>query len=82
MLLLLTMHGCSNLVLPLWPGSQRFPQRLFILGVLADLLILTLLLAFSGGASNGFIALLLLPVAVCAVLLPALQAYLCGQFWR
>ncbi len=78
MLLLLTLHGCSNLVLPLWPGCQRFPQRLFILGVLADLLILTLLLALSGGASNGFIALLLLPVAVCAVLLPALQAYLCA----
>jgi two-component system sensor histidine kinase RegB len=78
LLLLLTLHGCSNLVLPLWPGSQRFPQRLFILGVLADLLILTLLLALTGGASNGFIALLLLPVAVCAVLLPALQAYLCA----
>jgi hypothetical protein len=37
---------------------------------------LTLLLALSGGASNGFIALLLLPVAMSAVLLPAPAAYL------
>lgn len=76
--LLLAVHGLSNLALPQWPGSKRYPQRVFILGVLADLLILTVLLALTGGASNGFIALLLLPVAVCAVLLPALQAYLCA----
>jgi two-component system sensor histidine kinase RegB len=76
--LFLALHGLSNLALPHWPGSKRYPQRVFILGVLADLLILTVLLALTGGASNGFIALLLLPVAVCAVLLPALQAYLCA----
>lgn len=78
LLSLLLMHGASNLALPYWPGSQRYPQRVFILGVLIDLCMLTLLLALTGGASNGFIALLLLPVAVCAVLLPALQAYLCA----
>ena len=78
LLLLLALHGCSNIALPLWPRSQQYPQRVFILGILIDLLILTSLLALSGGASNGFIALLLLPVAVCAVLLPAIQAYLCA----
>lgn len=76
LLLLLALHGCSNLVLPVWPNGQRFPERVFIVGVLLDLLILTMLLALSGGASNGLIALLLLPVAVCAVLLPPILAYL------
>jgi two-component system sensor histidine kinase RegB len=76
LLLLLTLHGCSNLSLAIWPGSQRYPERLFIIGILLDLLILTMLLVLSGGASNGLIALLLLPVAVCAVLLPPLLAYL------
>lgn len=76
LLLLLSMHGCSNLALPIWPGSQRYPERVFMIGILLDLLILTMLLVLSGGASNGLIALLLLPVAVCAVLLPTLLAYL------
>jgi two-component system sensor histidine kinase RegB len=62
--------------LPVWPGSQQYPERVFIVGVLLDLLILTMLLVLSGGASNGLIALLLLPVAVCAVLLTPLLAYL------
>lgn len=76
LLLLLSLHGCSNLALPVWPGSQQYPERVFIVGVLLDLLILTMLLVLSGGASNGLIALLLLPVAVCAVLLTPLLAYL------
>lgn len=76
LLLLLTLHGCSNLALPMWPGSQRYPERVYMMGILLDLLILTMLLVLSGGASNGLIALLLLPVAVCAVLLPPLLAYL------
>jgi two-component system sensor histidine kinase RegB len=76
LLLLLTLHGCSNMALTVWPSGQRYPERVFIVGILLDLLILTLLLVLSGGASNGLIALLLLPVAVCAVLLPPLLAYL------
>ena len=76
LLLLLALHGCSNLMLSIWPQQHNFPERVFVVGVLLDLLILTLLLALSGGAGNGLIALLLLPVAVCAVLLPALLAYL------
>lgn len=76
LLLLLALHGCSNLMLSIWPQQHTFPERVFVVGVLLDLLILTLLLALSGGAGNGLIALLLLPVAVCAVLLPAVLAYL------
>lgn len=76
LLLLLALHGCSNLMLSIWPQQHNFPERVFVVGVLLDLLILTLLLALSGGAGNGLIALLLLPVAVCAVLLPAVLAYL------
>lgn len=76
LLLLLALHGSSNLALVVWPGGQRYPERVFIVAILLDLLILTLLLVLSGGASNGLIALLLLPVAVCAVLLPPVLAYL------
>ena len=76
LLALLALHLCSNLV---WLRDQRlarYSMRLFGITVLFDLIMLTLLLALSGGASNGFIALLLLPVAMSAVLLPAQAAYL------
>lgn len=42
--------------------------------VLIDIVALTLLLYFSGGATNPFISLYLLPLAIAAVLLPRLQA--------
>lgn len=38
--------------------------------VLADVLFLSLLLYFSGGATNAFVSLLLIPIAIAAVILP------------
>jgi len=38
--------------------------------VLADVLFLSLLLYFSGGATNAFVSLLLIPIAIAAVTLP------------
>lgn len=73
---LLAMHTCSNLVWPRMEQLSGFSQRCFALAILFDLLLLSLLLALSGGASNGLIALLLLPVAISSVLLPAQAAYL------
>ncbi len=76
MLLLLALYGCTNLSLPWLPGARLKPQRVFALAVLYDLTLLTLMLALAGGAGNGLIALLLLPVAVSAVLLPGRIALL------
>ena len=70
MLLLLSLYGCTNLSLVWLPGAAQHPQRIFALAILYDLSLFTLMLALSGGAGNGLIALLLLPVAVSAVLLP------------
>ena len=73
---LLALHCCSNLVWPSLPQLAPYSLRLFGVTILFDVTILSLLLALAGGASNGLIALLLLPVAMSAVLLPAQAAYL------
>ena len=76
LLLLLTLYGCTNLSLPWLPGATAQTHRIFALAILYDLILFTLMLALSGGAGNGLIALLLLPVAVSAVLLPGRIALL------
>ncbi len=76
MFLLLLLYGCSNLVLRWLPGASQWPQRIFALAILLDLALFSLMLALSGGAGNGLIALLLLPVAISAVLLPGRLALL------
>jgi two-component system sensor histidine kinase RegB len=76
LLLLLALYGCTNLSLLWLPGATAQPYRVFALAILYDLTLFTLMLALSGGAGNGLIALLLLPVAVSAVLLPGRIALL------
>lgn len=63
---------------PLLRGADfaRFGPRYTTLALLIDILLLSVLLAISGGASNGLVALLLLPVAASAVLLPTAAAWL------
>ena len=39
--------------------------------LIADVVFLTVLLSFSGGATNAFVSLLLLPIVIAAVSLPA-----------
>lgn len=57
---------------------KRFNQRTTIgdwslFGqIMADVIFLSLLLYFSGGASNAFVSLLLMPIAIAAVTLPKL----------
>ncbi|MCF6434279.1 sensor histidine kinase [Pseudoalteromonas sp. MMG022] len=41
-----------------------------LLQLLADIVFLTMLLSLSGGASNAFVSLLLLPIMIAAVILP------------
>lgn len=76
LLLLLVLYAASNQVLALLARHVSWPYRLVSLTILLDLLLFSLMLALSGGASNGLIALLLLPVAISAVLLPAQLALL------
>lgn len=73
-LVLLTLLA-TNLALPLLPNFWLNTRRILVLGMLLDFLAIFVLLLLSGGVSNGFIALLLLPVAVSAVLLPAWICY-------
>ena len=42
-----------------------------VLQLIADVIFLTILLSLSGGASNAFVSLLLLPIVIAAVSLPA-----------
>ncbi|MDX3773593.1 HAMP domain-containing sensor histidine kinase [Chromatiaceae bacterium AAb-1] len=76
LLLVMVIHALTNLILTLLPGSQGYSSRIFSLCCLADVLFISGLLALSGGAGNGLAAVLLLPVAVAAVLLPAGISYL------
>lgn len=66
----------TNLVLFFLPDRLQTSQGMLALGCTLDFLAIFGLLWLSGGVSNGFIALLLLPVAVTAVLLPAWVSYI------
>ncbi|MDP2716508.1 HAMP domain-containing sensor histidine kinase [Rheinheimera sp.] len=73
--LLLLTHICTNL-LPPWLAASRVPlNAIYLLCCTLDVLLLTCLLALSGGVSNGLVAMLLLPVAVAAVMLPGRSCY-------
>jgi len=48
----------------------RVSKSALLVQVLADVLFLSLLLYFSGGATNAFVSLLLIPIAIAAVILP------------
>jgi len=73
--LLLLTHICTNL-LPYWLAASKMPLKVvYLLCCTLDILLLTCLLALSGGVSNGLVAMLLLPVAVAAVMLPGRSGY-------
>lgn len=73
---LLMLHAISNTVMYWVPRPESYTRQLVALSCVMDLLLLTLFLAFSGGANNGFVSILLLPVATAAVLLSPVSAYL------
>ena len=60
--------------------KQQMSQLALLIQICADILFLSLLLLFSGGATNAFVSLLLIPIAISAVTLPpsllALVAFL------
>lgn len=58
------------------PSAVRMPE--ILMHLLADLTGLTVLLLFTGGWTNPFVSLLLLPVILAALLLPGRMAWLAG----
>jgi len=64
-----------NLALPWLAARGVAVQRLLALGLVGDVLVLTELLAFSGGAANPLASLYLPPVLFGALLLPPRQAW-------
>jgi len=52
--------------------NQKSSQHSILLQICADIIFLSLLLFFSGGATNAFVSLLLIPIAIAAVTLPAI----------
>ena len=51
-------------------SKQKTNKSALFMQVLADVFFLSLLLYFSGGATNAFVSLLLIPIAIAAVTLP------------
>ena len=51
--------------------KQQVGQSALLIQICADILFLSLLLFFSGGATNAFVSLLLIPIAIAAVTLSA-----------
>jgi len=57
-------------------NKAQISQSALLLQICADILFLSLLLFFSGGATNAFVSLLLIPIAIAAVTLtPILLAF-------
>ena len=50
-------------------SDKRTTQKAILLQISADIILLSLLLFFSGGATNAFVSLLLIPIAIAAVTL-------------
>jgi len=50
-------------------SKQQISQSALLIQICADILFLSLLLLFSGGATNAFVSLLLIPIAIAAVTL-------------
>ena len=74
-LLLLTQIS-TNVIPRLFAGSETHLARVYTISCCLDVLLLGCLLLLSGGVSNGLVALLLLPVAVAAVMLPGRVCYI------
>jgi len=52
-----------------YKNKQQISQSALLVQICADILFLSLLLFFSGGATNAFVSLLLIPIAIAAVTL-------------
>lgn len=55
----------------LYQKKQQVTQLALLIQICSDILFMSLLLFFSGGATNAFVSLLLIPIAIAAVTLPS-----------
>jgi two-component system sensor histidine kinase RegB len=77
MALLLTLHGALNLFAAWRLRSKQSGEHFETMAELAaDAAAIAALVYFSGGYANPFISLLLVPLILCAVTLPAVLAWL------
>ena len=53
-------------------SEKKSSQKAIVIQICADIIFLSLLLFFSGGATNAFVSLLLIPIAIAAVTLTPL----------
>ncbi len=73
LLVVLSIEALFTLVSYLYYRSGKDAHKLALLGqICADILFLSLILYFSGGATNAFVSLLLIPIAIAAVTLTPL----------
>lgn len=71
LVIIIGVESVFNLVCYLRSTIGNSPSGVSLtLQILADILFLTLVLFFTGGSTNPFVSLLLLPVAIAAVILP------------
>ena len=70
--LLIVIGGetCFHLLSILWFKSKSDSDFSVTVQAIADIIFLTLLMSFSGGATNAFVSLLLMPIVIGAVSLP------------
>lgn len=62
------IYTCASFVF--YRKKQQVNQSALLIQICSDILFLSLLLFFSGGATNAFVSLLLIPIALAAVTLP------------
>ncbi|MFT5850909.1 MAG: two-component system sensor histidine kinase RegB [Colwellia sp.] len=73
LIIVISIEALFTLVSYLYYKSGKEADKLALLGqICADILFLSLILYFSGGATNAFVSLLLIPIAIAAVTLTPL----------
>ncbi len=70
LLMVISGETIFHLISVVFYRKRQIRQLDLVLQLLADVVLLTLLLSFSGGATNAFVSLLLLPIVIAAVCLP------------
>lgn len=72
--------GLNLMFFYLYRGNRNVSEHAYFIQIFMDVCVLTALLYFSGGASNPFVSLLLLPIAIASVTLGKKQLLLVTLF--
>lgn len=71
LLLVIIIESCFHLTSIYFYQKRNASNIALLCQIVADVIFLTILLSLSGGATNAFVSLLLLPIVIAAVSLPA-----------